>query len=119
MRVVLEVHSGPTAGKKIWLRPGQALEVGRTELAEFVIAQDGQISSRHFALELDSQACRVRDLDSSNGTLLNGKRITEAIVKDGDRIFAGQTTFLVHIEGIERTAADAFESLGQQIPVSE
>ena len=99
MRVVLEVRSGPVAGKKVWLRPGQTVEVGRTERSEFVVAQDPQLSSRHFAIDCDSEKCRIRDLDSTNGTRLNGEQITEAILRDGDQIFAGQTKFVVRVEG--------------------
>ena len=98
MRVVLEVQSGPAAGKKTWLRPGQRVAIGRTEASDCVSPHDGHISSRHFALECDSHACLVRDLGSSNGTFLNGQKVSEAVVQNGDQIVAGQTTFRVQIE---------------------
>ena len=98
MRVILEVQSGPATGKKIWLRSGQKVVIGRTEGSDCVIPHDGQISSRHFAVECSLENCQIRDLGSSNGTFLNGQRVEEAVVRSGDRIVAGQTTFAVQIE---------------------
>ena len=41
----------------------------------------------------------VRDLGSSNGTYLNGKRIAESTLKPGDRLTVGPVTFIVQIDG--------------------
>lgn len=98
MRVILEIQSGPARGKKTWLRSGQKVVIGRTEGSDCVISHDGQISSRHFAVECSLENCLVRDLGSSNGTFLNGQKVEEAAVRSGDRIVAGQTTFAVQIE---------------------
>src|SRR5439155_11949496 len=46
--------------------------------------------------------CRISDLGSRNGTFLNGSRIQEAVLFDGDLISAGQTRFRVHIRSEER-----------------
>lgn len=98
MRVILEVQSGPATGKKIWLQSGQKVVIGRTEGSDCVIPHDGQISSRHFEVECSLQNCLLRDLGSSNGTFLNGQKVEEALVRSGDLIVAGQTTFAVQIE---------------------
>ena len=98
MRIILEIQTGPAVGKKTWLRSGQKVVVGRTEASDYVIPQDGQISSRHFALECGLEKCLVRDLESSNGTFLNGQKVEEAVIQSGDRIMAGQTTFVVQLE---------------------
>lgn len=103
MRVILEVVSGPGQGRKVPLRAGQRLQVGRTEYADLTLADDGHMSSLHFALETASDACRIEDLGSSNGTFLNGQPVTAASsVYNGDRIRAGQSEFVVHVEGLER-----------------
>lgn len=100
MRVVLEVLSGPDAGRKTRLGASQVLQVGRTEWADFSLARDGHMSGVHFALETDNTACYIKDLGSSNGTLLNGRSVTDkAVVGDGDEIRAGETLFTVHIDG--------------------
>jgi pSer/pThr/pTyr-binding forkhead associated (FHA) protein len=41
----------------------------------------------------------VRDLGSSNGTYVNGKRIAESTLKPGDRLAVGPVTFVVQIDG--------------------
>ncbi len=100
MRVVLEVVSGPAAGQKAALGPGQELRVGRTEWADFAVPGDGHMSAEHFAVWTDNVACYVKDLGSSNGTRLNGEPIDQpAVVRNGDQIDAGQTRFVIRTEG--------------------
>jgi pSer/pThr/pTyr-binding forkhead associated (FHA) protein len=98
MRVILEIAAGQNAGNRHWLGPGQTLTVGRSEVADVALPLDGQISSLHFAVECLIDHSRVRDRDSRNGTFVNGVRIQEAILSDGDEIVAGETKFKVHIE---------------------
>lgn len=100
MRLILEVKSGPKAGQKIIAQPGQVVRIGRTSKAA-VAMEDTFMSGLHFAIECIGGACGVHDLDSRNGTKLNGEKIARAVVKHGDTIHAGQTEFLVHIEADE------------------
>jgi hypothetical protein len=97
MQVVLEIVSGPRVGHKVSLQPGQVLHVGRTDQADFVVADDEQMSRVHLALELGRDTCHVRDLNSSNGTFINGNRVDRAMLRDGDRLTAGKTTFLFRL----------------------
>ncbi len=100
MRIIVEVASGPAAGKKIVLGAGLVLKVGRTEWADHSFPHDGQMSGVHFALETDSAACYVRDLGSTNGTFVNGRQIADRVpLRNGDQVRAGQTAFVVHGEG--------------------
>ena len=57
------------------------------------------ISKRHCELNQNKEAVKIRDLDSRNGTFLNGKRINETTVKAGDYIRIGPLTFLLQIDG--------------------
>ncbi len=41
----------------------------------------------------------VRDLGSSNGTYVNGKRVAECTLKPGDRLAIGPVTFVIQIDG--------------------
>jgi pSer/pThr/pTyr-binding forkhead associated (FHA) protein len=95
--VCLEAVSGPERGKKIWLQPPQKLIVGRTELADIVMPADQEMSGRHFVFECDRDRRWLRDLGSSNGTYVNGERISQSFLGDGDRIRAGGTEFVVRI----------------------
>ena len=100
MRVVLQILSGPDAGRKAQLGAGQALKVGRTEWADFTVSHDGHLSGVHFALETDNTNCYIEDLGSSNGTFLNDRPIGEkTALGDGDEIRAGETLFVVRTAG--------------------
>ena len=107
MLVSLEVKSGPSAGKGIRLQSGQSVRVGRTHKADFAISGDSHISGVHFALEVEANACRIRDLNSRNGTLLNGQKVDTAVVQSGDTIVAGESSFAVMIQQDEAAVVDA------------
>src|ERR1035438_7543380 len=91
MIVSLEAKSGPSAGKQVRLQSGQSIRVGRTRKSDFVVAEDSHLSGVHFAIELEENSCRIRDLNSRNGTLLNSQKITAGVLQDGDTITAGET----------------------------
>ena len=57
------------------------------------------VSRRHCQLSQNKEALKIRDLDSRNGTFLNGKRIDEETLKAGDYIKIGPLTFLLQIDG--------------------
>jgi pSer/pThr/pTyr-binding forkhead associated (FHA) protein len=105
MRLILEVMSGPKAGQRIAAQAGQVVRIGRTSKAA-VAMEDTFMSGQHFAIECVGGACGVRDLESTNGTKLNDKKITRAVLHEGDKIHAGQTEFLVHIE-LDETLTDS------------
>jgi hypothetical protein len=105
MRVVLQVTSGNQTGRKIWLQQGQTVKVGRIESSDFAFPSDAEMSQEHFAIEFSAGACQLRDLNSTNGTTLNGQRIAaQAALNDGDEIVAGETSFTVLMEGMPATA---------------
>jgi hypothetical protein len=67
------------------------LTIGRDRSAELVLA-DPEVSRRHARLETRGDVVFVRDLHSSNGTYLNGRRIDAAIeTREGDEIDVGAT----------------------------
>jgi hypothetical protein len=98
MLVILEAVSGPVAGRRIEVREGTTLRIGRSSKSDYAIGDDSYLSGQHFAVLCDGARCCVRDLGSSNGTFLNGDRIVERIVQEGDSLAAGGSTFVVHIE---------------------
>ena len=112
MRVVLEITSPPAAGRKTVLAAGQTLKVGRTEWADFTVADDGHMSGVHFSLETDGGICYLADQGSSNGTTVNGQRVVEKVaLQDGDVIEAGRTAFSIHIES-SPTETGATDDIG-------
>jgi len=96
MGVLLEIKTGPFAGKQITLATGKSIVIGRAPTrAEFAVPHDTFMSGVHFVVECGLQGCRVVDKKSSNGTFLNGARVQEATVANGDEIRSGQTVFSV------------------------
>jgi hypothetical protein len=96
--VVLEITAGPMAGKVIGLKTGEAVTVGRAAgRAQFALPHDTFMSGVHFAVECGPGGCRLQDRKSSNGTFLNGARIQDAMLANGDEIKGGQTIFAVKI----------------------
>jgi pSer/pThr/pTyr-binding forkhead associated (FHA) protein len=63
--------------------------VGRIEENTFQIA-DASVSSRHAEILLHGTELLVRDLNSTNGTFINGDKITEAVLKPGQILRFGQ-----------------------------
>ena len=99
MRLKLEVTESPGRRRAVFVEGGQTLKVGRTAQADLAVPEDLMLSRVHFAIEWDGEACRLRDLGSTNGTNLNGRRVeTSGPLKNGDEIQAGQTTFRVHFD---------------------
>jgi pSer/pThr/pTyr-binding forkhead associated (FHA) protein len=96
--LILEVKAGRLAGKQIAVLEGREVTIGRApDRADFGVPHDNFMSSVHFAVECGLDGCRVKDRKSSNGTFLNGARITEAALSDGDEIRSGRTVFSVRI----------------------
>lgn len=94
------------AGKVIALRTGETVTIGRASAkAQFALPQDTFLSGLHFAVECGPSGCRVVDRKSSNGTFLNGAKIQDAMLANGDEIKAGQTVFVVKIVSDEKIAS--------------
>lgn len=57
-----------------------------------IVIEDPAISSLHFQIEAFGKEFFLRDLDSRNGTLLNGTKVRYSQLLPGDQITAGKTT---------------------------
>jgi len=68
------------------------MTIGRGAASSLRI-RDAKMSRVHCELTVAGGATTVKDLNSMNGTLVNGKRITSATLKDGDIVLAGYTQF--------------------------
>src|SRR5208337_3069076 len=95
MKLILEVTSGPDAPRSFVIEAGKEVQVGRMAPAQILLANDPTVSRRHFILSFDGRTCRIRDLDSTHGTTINGLPVREVFVTDGDLIGAGTTVLRV------------------------
>lgn len=84
--------------------------IGRGDEADICI-RDTWSSRVHCRLEIRGGRLWLEDLGSSNGTLVNGVRMSESLIQSGDRITVGITTFRVTFSrlpaGQETRQADA------------
>jgi pSer/pThr/pTyr-binding forkhead associated (FHA) protein/S1-C subfamily serine protease len=95
--LALQPFSG---GKSFALEAGRTVVLGRGRQCEIVLADD-TVSSTHARLEVKVQGPRlaVSDLNSSNGTFLNGSRITNAQAQAGDVLRFGSAEFTLTAGG--------------------
>jgi len=73
---------------------GPAVVIGRSPECELSV--DSSLCSRqHARLERDGSTYRIVDLDSTNGTVVNGERTAEAELQEGDRFSVGDNLFVL------------------------
>jgi hypothetical protein len=83
------VTSGPETGRRVELDLEVAIGRQDTDL----VVEDPEVSRRHAVLRRSDGSVIVEDLDSTNGTFVNGERIRSPIaVGPGDQIRVGRTT---------------------------
>jgi EAL domain-containing protein (putative c-di-GMP-specific phosphodiesterase class I) len=66
--------------------------IGRNDAADLTI-KSSRVSREHAAIVRAADTYRIRDLDSTNGTFLNGARIEEATLSDGDILLVADVEF--------------------------
>ncbi|MBI4705788.1 MAG: DUF4123 domain-containing protein [Deltaproteobacteria bacterium] len=101
MILVIEIDSGPLVSRRLVVRPGESARIGR-ERGDLVVAHDAGMSGVHFALVGTPEGGRVRDLNSTTGTFLNAAPVLDAVLRHGDQIRAGSTSFTVAMAADER-----------------
>ena len=88
----LVAMTGPHAGTVFTLTQG-VMVAGRVPQAEICL-QDTQVSRKHAQFSTNLGETKVTDLESTNGTIVNGKRIDrEQLISDGDEVQIGDTNF--------------------------
>ena len=92
---ILRTTNDETAERVFRLLPGEPKTIGRATGADFIV--DAALISRvHCRLTvLDDGALEVKDLESTNGTFVNGTRIETARVNPGDKLQVGRVEILV------------------------
>jgi ABC transport system ATP-binding/permease protein len=76
------------------LPPGSVKTIGRSSGAEFIV--DAALVSRlHCQLTATADALQVKDLGSTNGTFVNGRRVKAAELREGDKLSVGRLELVV------------------------
>jgi pSer/pThr/pTyr-binding forkhead associated (FHA) protein len=72
--------------------------IGRDSKKCQIILDDPEVSSVHAVIRKKGNDITLEDLNSSNGTILNGERINKAHVSTGDDFIIGSTTFTLEVK---------------------
>jgi hypothetical protein len=91
--VVIEVREPGKAARRVALT-GAPMRIGRAPECELVL-KDSRVSRRHARLHARDGVLVLTDLNSTNGTRVNGHRVTELVLGAGDRILVGDTNLTV------------------------
>jgi pSer/pThr/pTyr-binding forkhead associated (FHA) protein len=74
--------------------PGNIKTVGRARRADFIV-DAGLVSRIHCRLTAGATELEVVDLESTNGTYVNGRRVERASLKEGDRLGVGRVELTI------------------------
>src|SRR5581483_7597979 len=97
MEVRLIVERGKTQKATYRLQPGQTV-IGRRQDCDLRIVSS-EVSRRHCALTVAGDHVKVEDLDSVNGTFVNGTRVVgKQVIRPNDRLEVGPVRFVVKYE---------------------
>ncbi|MBA2116220.1 hypothetical protein HOV93_34090 [Planctomycetes bacterium FF15] len=94
LRFALQIYSVNSGSRRVWLDAGQTIRIGRTTRSDLTVPDDPHLSGLHFSIVRESDAVVLKDLQSRNGTFVNGAKVGTALeLHDGDVIVAGKTQF--------------------------
>lgn len=100
----LLVIAGPHQGREFLFHEHDTFLVGRSRGVNFSLEGDAYLSRHHFLIEINPPLCYLTDLDSHNGTLVNGERVQRRLLKHGEIIRVGLTELRVEMVGPQRPA---------------
>lgn len=109
----LIVERGRELGKRISLTSFPII-FGRDKSSTIFI-KDEDVSSQHAQIKQRGRLFILQDLDSKNGTYLNGERVLNAVIKSGDKIIIGQNEFRFVTQQTSIQFTSELENYDQQI----
>ncbi len=101
MQVNLKVTAGPYNGRIFSFAQHDSFLIGRNPEAHLCLPDDRFFSRNHCLLEMNPPHSFLRDLNSTNGTFVNGQRVKDAYLKNGDRVQCGETILVVEVTTVD------------------
>ncbi|MCA9049743.1 MAG: FHA domain-containing protein [Planctomycetaceae bacterium] len=98
MKIVLELQDQPSNIRKVTVR--HDIVIGRGADCNLRLSAP-QVSRRHCFLRIGAEGAFVSDLDSSNGTYLNGRKLSSGkryLLEDGAVLSVGPVKFIARVE---------------------
>ncbi len=88
VQFALRFISGKYQGGEFPLKEGREIIIGRSSELDMVLVED-MVSRNHARISTTAAGIRIEDLGSTNGTFVNGEKIKEASLSEGDRVLIG------------------------------
>ena len=102
--------------QKSFALPSSITVIGRRHDCDLCIPLD-EVSRRHCQLDRNNEILEVRDIDSRNGTYLNGRQVNgETPVKAGDYLQVGPLVFQLQIDGEPEKTTPPQDNAGKAAP---
>lgn len=98
--LALRFISGKYQGGEFPLGEGQEIVVGRSSDLDMVLVEE-MVSRRHARIRMQDGVIHIEDLDSTNGTFVNGEKIQATELREGDRVLIGTSILKVVSVGVE------------------
>ena len=117
MRPRLLVIAGPSKDSVIPLPDGEAT-IGRDPTSAVPVI-DPSVSRKHCVLRREDTRFQIKDLESRNGTLVNGVAIKDHWLRHGDEIATGDSVFLFLVEEDERVTPASRVEFEESHPTTE
>ncbi|WP_373044717.1 DUF4388 domain-containing protein [Vulgatibacter sp.] len=102
----LKFISGKYQGGEFPLKADKEIVVGRSADLDMVLVED-MVSRKHARLVSSGGKVVIADLGSTNGTFVNGQRVDELELKEGDRILIGTSILKLVVQGDGARSIDA------------
>jgi len=109
-RVVLRGVAGSHFGKAIAVNPRLVIGSGA---GSDLLLDDPRLAARHATLECEGERIWLRDIDSVEGTLVNGVRVRNAGIHPGDQLGFDRSQFVVEAPGLPMRG-DAGETVADE-----
>jgi pSer/pThr/pTyr-binding forkhead associated (FHA) protein len=88
----LVAANGPRVGRDV--RLGRVTQIGRDGLRNDIVLDDSAVSAEHVKIRLERRHFVLYDQGSTNGTLVNGRRVQKQTLMDNDEIRMGHARLI-------------------------
>ncbi len=87
-RFALRFISGKYQGGEYPLAEGQEIVIGRSSELDMVLVEE-MVSRKHARIALSDGTISIEDMGSTNGTFVNGEKVQQGTLREGDRVLIG------------------------------
>ena len=94
----LKFISGKYQGGEFPLKLDKQVVIGRSSELDMVLVED-MVSRKHAKISVAEGRITIEDLGSTNGTFVNGEKVKQARLKEGDRILIGTSILKLVLQG--------------------